>query len=123
MPGPVPTDRPPGWETAVLVTQVVDELARQLQRVQDAVPVAAEPGDTRDEARTRALVRLRALARVRQTVRDLEDQAAHAAAESGAGYPEIGRAVSMSRQGARRRWPGLITNTHRPATQTTPRST
>ncbi|MFI6565999.1 hypothetical protein [Streptomyces sp. NPDC050534] len=122
MPGTAPTDRPPGRETAALVTQVVEELARQLQRGQDTVPGPTESRDIRGEARKRALVRLRALARVRQTVRDLEDQAAQAAAESGAGYPEIGRAVSMSRQGARRRWPGLITNTHRPAPHPTPRS-
>ena len=26
----------------------------------------------------------------------------------GAGYPQLGRACNMSRQGARRRWPGLV---------------
>ncbi|MFC4071916.1 hypothetical protein [Actinoplanes subglobosus] len=35
------------------------------------------------------------------------DQAAHGAARAGAGYVEIGTATGMSRQGARRRWPGL----------------
>ena len=35
------------------------------------------------------------------------DQAAHGAARTGADYAEIGAAVGMSRQGARRRWPGL----------------
>lgn len=123
MPGPAPAHalRAPGGETAALLTQMIDELTRRL--AQEAAHSPAEPRDTVDDARGRALVRLAVLARVKQTVRHLEDQAAHAAAAGGAGYPEIGRAVSMSRQGARRRWPGLITtSTHRPAPQPTPRS-
>jgi hypothetical protein len=35
------------------------------------------------------------------------DQAAHGAARAGADYAEIGAVIGMSRQGARRRWPGL----------------
>ncbi|MER7839078.1 hypothetical protein ABTY98_25165 [Streptomyces sp. NPDC096040] len=92
----------------MLVTQVVDELTRLL--TQETAHPPAEPVDTAGEARRHALLRLRVLTGVKEAVRHLEDQAAHAAAASGAGYPEIGRAVSMSRQGARRRWPGLITN-------------
>ena len=101
--------------------QVVDELTRRL--AQDSLDPLAEYLDVSDDARRRALVRLHILTGVKQAVRHLEDQEAHAAAASGAGYPEIGRAVSMSRQGARRRWPGLITNsTHRPTAHPTPRS-
>lgn len=44
---------------------------------------------------------------LRTVLDDHLDQAAHAAARAGAGYVEIGAAVGMSRQGARRRWPGL----------------
>ncbi|MFD3583823.1 hypothetical protein [Streptomyces sp. NPDC058683] len=103
------------------MTQVVDELTRLL--TQDTARRPADPVDTVGEARRHALLRLRVLAGVKETVRHLEDQAAHAAAESGAGYPEIGRAVSMSRQGARRRWPGLITNsTDHSNRRPTPRS-
>ncbi|MFF9409801.1 hypothetical protein ACF1B0_30405 [Streptomyces anandii] len=122
MPGPPFPSRPPGGETAALVTQVVDELARRLAG--GNVPAPEGPPDIAGDARHHALVRLRVLAGVKQAVRHLEDQAAHAAAAGGAGYPEIGRAVSMTRQGARRRWPGLVTNSrHLPAPhRSTPRS-
>ncbi|QLJ02094.1 hypothetical protein HZZ00_14315 [Streptomyces sp. NEAU-sy36] len=120
MSGPPSVPRP-SKETAALVTQVVDELARHL--TPDTVHPPAEGADAIDDARRRALERLHVLADVKEAVRRLEDQAAHAAAASGAGYPEIGQALSMSRQGARRRWPGLITNsTHRRTHSPTPRS-
>ncbi|MGW1587902.1 hypothetical protein [Streptomyces sp. NPDC002386] len=107
MPGPASTP-PLSGETAALVTQVVDELTRRLAR--DVPHPPAELVNAAGDARRHALARLRVLRDVEQAVRRLEDQAAHAAAASGAGYPEIGHAMSMSRQGARRRWPGLITN-------------
>ncbi|WP_371673704.1 hypothetical protein OG985_42120 [Streptomyces sp. NBC_00289] len=124
MPGPAPTPHSPGGERAALVIQMVDELARRLAQdiTRDSLHSPTDR-DAVDDARGRALVRLRVLADVREAARHLEDQAAHTAAASGAGYPEIGQAVSMSRQGARRRWPGLITHTtHRPATPPIPRS-
>ncbi|MEU6775064.1 hypothetical protein [Streptomyces sp. NPDC046759] len=103
------------------MTQVVDELARHLEP--DTFPSPADHPDTLDHARRRALVRLRVLTDVKEAVRYLENLAAHAAAAGGAGYPEIGQAISMSRQGARRRWPGLITSsTHHPTHRPTPRS-
>lgn len=122
MPGSVSPLQPSG-ETITLVTQVVDELARRL--VADTFPPPAGHRDSRaDQGRRQALLRLRVLADVKDAVRHLEDQAAHAAAAGGAGYPEIGQAMSMSRQGARRRWPGLITNsTSHPTHRPTPRST
>ncbi|OIJ63272.1 hypothetical protein [Streptomyces mangrovisoli] len=120
MPAPLSAPPLPG-ETAALVSEVVDELARLL--APDAAFPAADPLDAAAEARRHALARLRVLVGVKQAVRHLEDQAARAAAASGAGYPEIGQAVSMSRQGARRRWPGLVTtSTHRPSPSPTPRS-
>ncbi|WP_438302788.1 hypothetical protein ACSHXN_06470 [Streptomyces sp. HUAS TT11] len=108
MPGPPSAFRPTDGETAALVTRLVDELARRL--AQETAHPPTEPLDMTEESRRRALVRLRVLADVKQAVRHLEDEAAHTAAASGAGYPEIGQAVGMSRQGARRRWPGLISN-------------
>lgn len=104
------------------MTQVVEEIVRRL--APDTVQHPADPSDPVGEDRRRALLRLRVLADVKQAVRHLEDEAAHAAAESGAGYPEIGQALNMSRQGARRRWPGLVTNTPspRPTPPSTPRS-
>ncbi|MFB8777699.1 hypothetical protein [Streptomyces broussonetiae] len=86
------------------VTAAVEELTRRL--VHDLV----RPPDTSDEVpdeRGRALARLAVLVQVEQAVHDLEHGAARAAAVAGAGYPEIGRAARMTRQGARRRWPGL----------------
>ncbi|MFF8727193.1 hypothetical protein ACF073_11965 [Streptomyces sp. NPDC015171] len=106
----------------MLVTRLVEELARRLS--QESARSPAESVDTAGESRRHALLRLFVLANVKQAVRHLEDQAALTAAASGAGYPEIGQAVSMSRQGARRRWPGLVTNrAHHPSHRPTPRST
>lgn len=112
MPGPPAVSCPPGEETTALVARLVDELARQPE--EDPVHRTADPVTTPGEARRTALVRLRVLGRVKEAVRELEDQAAHAAAAGGAGYPEIGQALGMSRQGARRRWPGLVTSTAPP---------
>ncbi|MBC3839276.1 hypothetical protein GXW82_00940 [Streptacidiphilus sp. 4-A2] len=50
-----------------------------------------------------------------------KDQAATAAAREGAGYPQLGAACNMSRQGARRRWPGLVPGAHPGDTLTPPR--
>ncbi|QHC27491.1 hypothetical protein [Streptomyces sp. HF10] len=120
MPGP-PSAARSSAETAAFVTQVVDELARHL--TPDTVRSPHAGAGASGEARRHALERLHVLAGVKQAVRRLEDQAAHAAAASGAGYPEIGQALNMSRQGARRRWPGLITSStcHRTPSPT-PRS-
>ncbi|MFB8249179.1 hypothetical protein ACFC5X_29605 [Streptomyces sp. NPDC055952] len=121
MPAPPPPPVPPGGETAALVGAVVEDITRRL--AQYGLHPPADPGDVGDDARRRALARLRVINGVKEAVRLLEDEAAHAAAASGAGYPEIGQAVSMSRQGARRRWPGLITgNTSLSTAPPTPRS-
>jgi hypothetical protein len=50
---------------------------------------------------------LRAAHLLRTELDDSLDQAAHGAARAGADYAEIGAAVGISRQGARKRWPGL----------------
>ncbi|EGX58145.1 hypothetical protein SZN_19265 [Streptomyces zinciresistens K42] len=103
------------------MNQVLDELTRRMAQLGGTRP--AEPPEVPGDGLQGALACLRVLAGVKECVRDLEDEAAHAAAAHGAGYPEIGRAVDMSRQGARRRWPGLITNDpHRPVLPPHPRS-
>ncbi|MFG2606463.1 hypothetical protein ACGFT2_23355 [Streptomyces sp. NPDC048514] len=120
MPGRPSLPRLPGTELAALVTEAVDELARRL--AQDVAPPAGSYNALTD-ARQRALAHLHVLGSVRRAIRHLEDEAARAAAASGATYPEIGQASNMSRQGARRRWPGLVTSrTTRPTTRPTPRS-
>ncbi|WP_458247223.1 hypothetical protein [Streptomyces sp. MAI_2237] len=120
MPRPPFATHPPNEDMATLLTQLVEELTRKL--MQESPGASVEPAaEAAEDLRRHALLRLQILAGVKLAARRLEDQAAHAAAASGAGYPEIGRALSMSRQGARRRWPGLITNsTAHPAPRPTP---
>lgn len=101
------------------VVEAVEELVRRL--IEAADTPSAEPADPAGGTRRHALAQLRVLVAIKLAVRHLEDRAAHAAASSGAGYPEIGQAVSMTRQGARRRWPGMITGgTDRPTDPSTP---
>ncbi|OBQ49810.1 transcriptional regulator [Streptomyces sp. H-KF8] len=51
---------------------------------------------------------LRVLDHLKQATERLQQEAAVAAARAGAGYPQIGAACGLTRQGARRRWPGLF---------------
>ncbi|GGT16461.1 hypothetical protein [Streptomyces chromofuscus] len=100
-----------------LVTEAVDALA--LRCAQYAAP---PPGGPDESARHHALAQLQVLVQVERAAQRLADQAARAAAAAGAGYPAIGRASGMSRQGARRRWPGLITSGTPRHTPSAPRS-
>ncbi|WP_051967308.1 hypothetical protein [Kitasatospora mediocidica] len=91
---------------------------RPLPAPAGAGPVDAAGAD-RWEAREQgdALTRLHALTHLRRAVDRLADREAANAVRSGAGYPQLGVACEISRQGARRRWPGLVTAPpHRPAT-------
>ncbi|MFJ1902053.1 MULTISPECIES: response regulator [unclassified Streptomyces] len=83
----------------------VAEAARQL-----SLPTAVADGDGQDpnEFRSDALASLRALAYLGRAVEECAALAARAAAQEGAGYPQLGRAWGVSRQGARKRWPGLV---------------
>jgi CheY-like chemotaxis protein len=104
MPAPALPPGPMGGDTDTLVTQVVDELTRLLTRASPGPP--PDPVGTTGEARRHALPRLRVLAGVKLTV----------------GHPETGRTVGTSRQGARRRRPGLVTNSTDHSTRPTHRS-
>jgi hypothetical protein len=53
------------------------------------------------------LAALRCLLAIRDSAEQLAASAALSAAEHGADYPAIGAAAGMTRQGARRKWPGL----------------
>jgi hypothetical protein len=93
-------------ETSALVTDAADRLVHTLaDRVLRPLP---GPDDEAGADRARALARLRVLASLEQAVHHLQYGAARAAAAAGAGYPQIGDASNLSRQGARRRWPGLV---------------
>ena len=60
-----------------------------------------------ERARQVQLALLGALERMRAAVDDRARTAAYEAAAAGADYGDLGDAVGMTRQGARRRWPGL----------------
>ncbi|MFC1415717.1 hypothetical protein [Streptacidiphilus cavernicola] len=57
------------------------------------------------------LATLHALAHLQRALARQIDRTAARAAHAGAGYPELGQACNMTRQGARRRWPGLVPGT------------
>jgi hypothetical protein len=75
------------------------------QRMEVTTPY--EPGLSHEQRRQAWLATLSGLHAVQAQIADLAETAASRAAEYGADYPDIGRAVGMTRQGARRRWPRL----------------
>ncbi|MFJ9350917.1 hypothetical protein [Streptomyces sp. NPDC101237] len=97
----------------------IDELVTRL--VPEVFALVQGSADHTSE-QARALAQLHLLTYLRQAVDTLEVRAAHAAADAGAGYPQIGRASNMTRQGARRRWPGLLhQSTDAPLRPTSPK--
>lgn len=102
----------PGTHFTVLLSE--DEIARIAdaavvgladQLVHRAFRPLADPATSPE---TGALAQLHALAHLRRALERQADQAAADAARAGAGYPQLGRACEISRQGARQRWPGLV---------------
>ncbi|MFF4449775.1 response regulator [Streptomyces sp. NPDC001502] len=93
-------------ETAAVADAAVSDLARRL-----ALHLQKDLGSPAADGRARALVRLHVLEQLQQAAGRLQQDAALDAARAGAGYPQIGRACGMTRQGARRRWPGLFNHT------------
>ncbi|WP_431949940.1 hypothetical protein [Actinacidiphila sp. bgisy167] len=121
MPGTHFAPRMPEEELAALTIGAVDDLVRRLAR-RTLRPLTG-PGAADDDAvaaRGEALAYLHMLNFLHEAVGHLENLAAEQAAAAGAGYPQIGRACNISRQGARRRWPGLVTSDtpHRPPGRT-----
>ncbi|WP_392961245.1 response regulator [Streptomyces sp. LN245] len=94
-------------ETALVADAAVGQLARRLalQLLEEAPP--APQGDS-----ARALAVLYVLDQLQQAAERLQRDAAVSAARAGAGYPQIGAACGMTRQGARRRWPGFFDHSH-----------
>ncbi|WP_328584535.1 response regulator [Streptomyces sp. NBC_00370] len=95
------TVRPDHDELTASAERAVTELARRL----------AEEGGP--------LGRLRVLAYLDRAVERCAREEAAEAVRAGAGYPQLGTAWGISRQGARRRWPGLVF-TAQPATRPLP---
>ncbi|MFJ6700620.1 response regulator [Streptomyces sp. NPDC091272] len=97
----------PPWgstqESDALTDAAVDDLARRLAgKLLDVLPPPRPAGPVS------ALALLQALEHLQQATGRVQREAAVAAARAGAGYPQIGAACGMTRQGARRRWPGLF---------------
>ncbi|MER6400927.1 MULTISPECIES: hypothetical protein [unclassified Kitasatospora] len=113
MPGKNFVLRTTSQEAAAIADAAMGDLARRLAGRLTAVPAAPAVSDT-----AQALSLLHVLDHLRQATERLQREAAGDAARAGAGYPQIGAACGMTRQGARRRWPGLF---HHPTEN--PRST
>ncbi|MGY0020591.1 hypothetical protein [Streptomyces sp. cg35] len=107
-------------EIAQLSIDALGDLVRRLTpRTLDPRP--ADDGHV--TAQSQALTRLYMVLQLRSALDRLEYQAAQDAVAAGAGYPELGRVLNITRQGARNRWPDLITHPSRtPADPTPPRS-
>jgi hypothetical protein len=72
------------------------------------------PGDGPDETRAASHLAVVALSEhVHQLAARIAAASAQEAARLGAGYPELGRAAGISRQAARKRWPGIETTRRR----------
>ncbi|CAM5412262.1 MULTISPECIES: response regulator [Streptomyces] len=119
MPGKDFVSRITPQETASLTDAAVGDLAQRLARRLLGAPSHPPPDDPAP-----ALALLHVLDHLKQATERLQQEAAAAAARAGAGYPQIGAACGMTRQGARRRWPGLFHHsTEKPTehpTMTTP---
>ncbi|MEU0074142.1 hypothetical protein ABZ027_32075 [Streptomyces sp. NPDC006332] len=104
---------------------LADELADQLStRVRD-LPAAA-PEDAHLVVRDAGdwhLARLRALREIRTVAEQLADRTVAAAGTRGAGYPQLGDAWAITRQGARKKWPDAVSAMSEPPTGQQPRVT
>ncbi|MBC3986887.1 response regulator [Streptomyces sp. AC563] len=104
MPGKNFDLRTSSHETAAIADAAVDDLARRLtQRLLEKPSSRWASGELPE-----ALALLHVLDHLQQATERLQREAATAAARAGASYPQLGSACGMTRQGARRRWPGLF---------------
>lgn len=107
----VPTPRMEQHEVAALADRAIEELTHVLA-LRVFPPDDSLPADPPAGTPSPALTRLHVLAHLRQAVDRRADLEAREAARAGAGYPQLGVAWGISRQGARRRWPGLVFTAH-----------
>ncbi|HEY2076436.1 MAG TPA: hypothetical protein VGH53_08865 [Streptosporangiaceae bacterium] len=91
------------------LTTAVEQLAWTLARENlEIEPEAGPRWDLPDaDLRLMWLAALASLLAIRDSAEQLAASAALSAAQHGADYPAIGDAAGMTRQGARRKWPGL----------------
>ncbi|MFI5987090.1 hypothetical protein ACIBEA_40275 [Streptomyces sp. NPDC051555] len=92
------------------VSDLADALADQLSTRVRALPADA-PDDAPLVVRDAGdwnLSRIRALREIRTAAEELADETAPAAGIRGAGYPQLGDAWAITRQGARKKWPHAV---------------
>lgn len=91
------------------LTTAVEQLAWTVVReMLELEPDAGPRSDVPDaDLRQMWLAALTSLLAIRDSAEQLAASAALSAAQRGADYPAIGDAAGMTRQGARRKWPGL----------------
>jgi hypothetical protein len=91
------------------LTTAVEQLAWTVVReMLELEPDAGPRSDLPDaDLRQMWLAALASLLAIRDSAEQLAASAALSAAQRGADYPAIGDAAGMTRQGARRKWPGL----------------
>ncbi|WP_182443985.1 hypothetical protein [Streptacidiphilus sp. PB12-B1b] len=89
-------------EIAELADAVVLDTARRL------ADRAFRPLDTVPRDECQALAELHAVLHLQRAAARLADQLARAAAAAGAGYTDLGAALEMTRQGARKRFPDVL---------------
>lgn len=91
------------------LSTAVEELAWTMAReVLELEPGTGPESDLPDpDLRQMWLTVLTSLLAIRDSAEQLAGSAALSAAQRGADYPAIGEAAGMTRQGARRKWPGL----------------
>jgi hypothetical protein len=91
------------------LTTAVEELAWTVVREMLELKRGAGPRSDLPDADLRQmwLAALTSLLAIRDSAEQLAASAALSAAQRGADYPAIGDAAGMTRQGARRKWPGL----------------
>ncbi|MFE6184644.1 response regulator [Streptomyces sp. NPDC056465] len=99
-------------ETAAIADARISELAQCLAHQLQESPTPAAFSDP-----AYPLTLLHVLDQLQQAAERLQRQAAIEAAHAGAGYPQIGAASGMTRQGARRRWPGLFHHSNEKPTE------
>lgn len=80
---------------------------RLMGRGPNDAPVSEDENLPTEQVRAAQLALLAACEQLRTELDERARQTAAAAAAAGVDYPAMGAAVGMTRQGARRRWPGL----------------
>ncbi|MEU6390858.1 hypothetical protein [Streptomyces sp. NPDC046939] len=104
-------------EIAELTSGALDDVVRRLA-THTLDPRPTDDGQV--TAQSQALMRLYMILQLRGALDRLEYQAAQEAVAAGAGYPQLGRVLNITRQGARNRWPDLITHPSHTATPSNP---